>query len=44
MHVAYDFDGDWNKATPLLKLLRPRIEQFVRLFDAKLIPCPAAQS
>ena len=39
MAVAFGIDSP-GKA-PLL--LRPRVEQFVRLFDAKLIPCPVIQ-
>jgi len=46
MAVAFDFDGDYDgdTATPLVQLLRPRIEQFVHLFDHDLIPCPASES
>ncbi len=40
MAIAYDFDGGYENASPLVKLLRPRIEQFVAFFDAKLIPQP----
>ena len=39
MHVAFGINGtDDLSGLPLL--LKPRIEQFVQLFDAKLIPKP----
>jgi hypothetical protein len=40
--MAVAFGIDEPKKAPLL--LRPRVEQFVRLFDAKLIPCPVIES
>ena len=42
MHVAFDFDGDFDTqdVPASVQLLKPRIDQFVQLFDAKLLPCP----
>lgn len=39
MHVALGIDSA-TKAPPLL---RPWVERFVQLFDAKLIPCPVVE-
>ena len=39
MHVAFDIDSPGD-APPLL---RGRVEEFVRLFDARLIPCPEVE-
>ena len=40
--MAWAFDCKGIEGVPIL--LRPRAQQFVQLFDAKLIPCPCAES
>ena len=41
MSIAFDIHGTADLEGIAL-LLKPRIDQFVRYFDAKLIPCPVA--
>jgi hypothetical protein len=36
MHEAFNAET----LTDVPTLLRPRVEQFIQFFDAKLIPCP----
>jgi hypothetical protein len=38
--MPYAFGAHGLKGVPVL--LRPRVEQFIQFFDAKLIPCPVA--